>query len=344
MIELKNIHKTFPSKKNGEPITALSDVSLTVQKGEIFGVIGYSGAGKSTLVRCVNHLEVPTSGEVSINGNVLNDMTTEQLRQARQNIGMIFQGFNLLKTANVYDNIAIPLKLTGVEKSEIKKRVDKYLDIVGLKDKKDVFPNQLSGGQKQRVAIARALSHEPDVLLSDEATSALDPDTTDSILNLLLKINAELGITILLITHEMHVIQKICDRVAVMENGEVIEQGNVIDVYSAPKHQTTRRFVNSIFPSDVPKAFIEQLESEGPIIDLTFVGTSADQPALSTVSKRFNVDTNILSGNIVQLKEHPFGKLTAHIKGPKEETDKALAYLEEQGVQVSEVEQGYDSN
>lgn len=336
MIELKNISKTFSSKKNKE-VVALQDVTLHVKKGEIFGVIGYSGAGKSTLVRCVNLLEKPTSGEVFVNGEHLNEMSTDQLRQARQNIGMIFQGFNLLKTATVYDNIAIPLKLTGLATSEINERVEKYLSIVGLADKKNVFPNQLSGGQKQRVAIARALSHEPDVLLSDEATSALDPETTDSILELLLKINKEFGITILLITHEMHVIQKICDRVAVMENGKVIEQGNVIDIYSAPQQQTTQRFVSSLFPSEFPSEIFDDLQKQGPIISLTFVGTSADQPALSVISKKFDVHTNILSGNIVQLKDKPFGKLIAHIQGPKDETDKALAYLVEQGVQVSEV-------
>ncbi|MBM7541021.1 methionine ABC transporter ATP-binding protein [Amphibacillus cookii] len=337
MIELRHLSKTFESKKKNEDVLALNDVSLHVKKGEIFGVIGYSGAGKSTLVRCVNYLERPTSGEVIIDGAELGEMSTEQLRQARQNIGMIFQGFNLLTTANVYDNIAIPLKLTGVSSSEIKKRVDKYLNIVGLADKKKVFPNQLSGGQKQRVAIARALSHEPEVLLSDEATSALDPETTDAILDLLLKINREFGITILLITHEMHVIQKICDQVAVMENGQVIEQGKVIDIYTQPKNKTTEKFVSSIFPSDIPDTIIDDLEKQGPIINLTFVGHSADQPALSMLSKQFDIQSNILSGNIVQLKDQPFGKLTAHIQGDKVETDKALAYLQEQGVKVSEV-------
>ncbi|SEO14146.1 D-methionine transport system ATP-binding protein [Amphibacillus marinus] len=337
MIELKNVTKKFESKKKGHAILALKNVNLTVNQGEIFGVIGYSGAGKSTLVRCVNFLEKPSSGEVIVNGQTLGKLTNDQLRQARQNIGMIFQGFNLLKTANVYDNIAIPLKLTGIPASEIKARVEKYLNIVGLSDKKYVFPNQLSGGQKQRVAIARALSHEPDILLSDEATSALDPETTDSILNLLLKINREFGITILLITHEMHVIQKICDRVAVMENGEIIEQGNVIDVYSDPQTTTTERFVSSIFPSDIPNEIIEELAQRGPIIQLTFVGESADQPALSMLAKKFDIHSNILSGNIVQLKDRPFGKLTAHIQGTKAETDKALHYLIEQGVKVSEV-------
>lgn len=335
MIELKHITKTFESGK--KKVTALDDVSLTVEKGEIYGVIGYSGAGKSTLVRMANLLEKPTSGDVIIDGDNLVTLSKEALRKKRQRIGMIFQGFNLLKTLTVYQNIAIPLKLTGVADKEIKTRVKKYLDIVGLSDKTDVYPNQLSGGQKQRVAIARALSHEPDVLLSDEATSALDPDTTDQILELLLKINRELGITILLITHEMHVIQRICDRVAVMENGKIIEQGPVVDLYTEPKHQTTRRFVESIFPSQTPRHIIKDLQTEGPILDLTFVGSAAESPSLSVISNRYQIETNILSGNIVELKDHTFGKLRAHVKGSVEETTKAIEYLTEQGVIVREV-------
>jgi D-methionine transport system ATP-binding protein len=219
MIELKNVSKTFQSKRGS--VEALKNVSLQVDKGDIFGVIGYSGAGKSTLIRCVNLLERPTAGEVRIDGVELQRLSTAKLRQVRQKIGMIFQGFNLLKTATVYENIALPLQLTGVPKQNIADRVQKYLQVVGLDDKQDAYPSQLSGGQKQRVAIARALSHEPEILLSDEATSALDPETTESILELLLKINREFKITILLITHELQVIQKICDRVAVLLNGDM---------------------------------------------------------------------------------------------------------------------------
>ncbi|GEM03020.1 methionine import ATP-binding protein MetN 1 [Halolactibacillus miurensis] len=335
MIELKHITKVFKTGKSD--VKALDDVSLTVEKGEIFGVIGYSGAGKSTLVRMANLLEEPTSGDVIIDSDNLVTLSKEALRKKRQRIGMIFQGFNLLKTLTVYQNIAIPLKLTGVAENEIKTRVKKYLEIVGLSDKTDVYPNQLSGGQKQRVAIARALSHEPDILLSDEATSALDPDTTDQILELLLKINRELGITILLITHEMHVIQRICDRVAVMENGKIIEQGPVVDLYTEPKHQTTRRFVESIFPSQTPKHIIKDLQKEGPILDLTFVGSATESPSLSVISNRYQIETNILSGNIVELKDQTFGKLRAHIKGSVQETTKSIDYLTDQGVIVREV-------
>ncbi|MCL7748208.1 methionine ABC transporter ATP-binding protein [Halalkalibacter alkaliphilus] len=335
MIELKHVSKTFTSKKTN--VKALDDVSIHVKKGEIYGVIGYSGAGKSTLIRCVNLLEKPSEGEIVVNGVSITNLSTNKLREARQNIGMIFQGFNLLKTATVYDNIAIPLKLTGIPKAEINDRVKKYLAVVGLEAKADSFPSQLSGGQKQRVAIARALSHEPDVLLSDEATSALDPETTESILSLLLKINKEFGITILLITHEMHVVQKICDRVAVMENGKVIEEGKVIDIFSKSTTDTTKKFINSLFPEDIPTEVINSLREQGPVIRLSFVGQSTGKPALAEVSKKFEVYTNILSGNIVQLKNEPYGRMVIHLQGTKEQTEAAITYLEAEGVHVERV-------
>ncbi|RXJ04605.1 ATP-binding cassette domain-containing protein [Anaerobacillus alkaliphilus] len=335
MILLKNLSKTYHSK-NGK-IDALQDVSLEVKKGEVFGVIGYSGAGKSTLIRCVNLLETPDQGEVLINDTNLMKLSQTKLRQERQNIGMIFQGFNLLKTATVYDNIAIPLKLSGIPKNEVDERVKKYLAVVGLEDKQQAYPEQLSGGQKQRVAIARALSHEPEILLSDEATSALDPETTEAILDLLLKINQEFGITILLITHEMHVIQKICDQVAVMENGQIVEQGNVIDLYSNPKHPTTKKFIDSMFTNTIPAPVINDLSAKGPIVKLSFVGHSTGKPALANVVKKFNVYTNILAGNIVQLKNEPYGRMIVHIEGEEEETKKAIASLKDEGVQVEEV-------
>jgi D-methionine transport system ATP-binding protein len=335
LLKLENIYKTFASKKG--KVEALHDVSLHVKKGEIFGVIGYSGAGKSTLIRCVNLLEKPSSGHVWVDGTDLTTLPAHKLLDARRKIGMIFQGFNLLKTATVYENIAIPLRLTGVAKHEIDARVVKYLSIVGLSEKRDAYPSQLSGGQKQRVAIARALSHEPEVLLSDEATSALDPDTTEAILDLLLKINKEFGITILLITHEMHVIQRICDRVAVMENGRVIEQGKTVDVFTHPKEKTTKKFVNSLFNHHLSDEIVQSLASTGKIVSLKFLGHSASEPALATISKKFDVYPNILSGNITQLKEEPFGSLLVHIKGLPDETKKAIDYLANQGIQIEEV-------
>lgn len=336
MIQLKNVSKTFETKKG--PLRALQNVSLEVKKGEIFGVVGYSGAGKSTLVRCVNLLERPTEGEVYVGGTELTSLSNAKLKETRKKIGMIFQGFNLLKTATVYENIAIPLKLSGVQKREIKERVEKYLSIVGLEDKHDTYPAQLSGGQKQRVAIARALAHEPEVLLSDEATSALDPDTTEAILDLLLKINDELGITILLITHEMHVIQKICDRVAVIEKGAVVESGSVLDIFTAPRHGTTQKFVNSLFGEKIPESLLSTLRTKGTIVTLSFVGSSSGEPALAMASKKFDVYPNILSGHITQLKHEPYGRLTVHFQGAQEETAKAIRFLSEQGVQVEGVD------
>ncbi|MFP3393118.1 methionine ABC transporter ATP-binding protein [Brevibacillus sp. SIMBA_040] len=336
MIKLTNVSKSFQTKKG--TVHAIDDVSLEVGKGEIFGVIGYSGAGKSTLIRCVNLLESPTTGSVMIKDRDVTNVSAEELLQVRRKIGMIFQGFNLLKTATVYDNIAIPLKLTDVDKQEIELRVRKYLQIVGLEDKHDAYPGQLSGGQKQRVAIARALAQEPEILLSDEATSALDPETTESILELLLKINQELGITILLITHEMNVIQKICDRVAVMEKGKVIEQGKTVDIYARPSHPTTKRFVNSTYHKELPPAVLSNLIRTGPVVRLTFVGESSSKPVLASVSAKFQVSPNILAGGIISLKQETIGALVVHLHGEKDETAKAIAYLEEQGVKVEGVE------
>lgn len=331
MIKIENVSKTFTL--NREEIHALKNVSLEVKKGEIFGVIGYSGAGKSTLIRCVNMLEKPSSGKIWINDVDLTTLSAKRLNAARRKIGMIFQNFNLLKTATVYENIAIPLKLTGVPKQKIKERVEKYLAVVGLQDKHHSYPSQLSGGQKQRVAIARALAHEPEILLSDEATSALDPDTTEAILELLLKINREFGITILLITHEMNVIQKICDRVAVMEKGEIVESGNVLDIFSSPQHPTSKKFVNSLFNEKVPLSFFDQPKA-GHIVSLSFVGESAGTPALAVISKQFDVYPNILSGHVTQLKSHVFGKLIVHLEGKQTDVEQAIAFLEHEGIKV----------
>lgn len=336
MIVLENISKEFKSKKG--TVEAVNGVNLHVEKGGIHGVIGYSGAGKSTLIRCVNLLEKPTSGKVLINGSDVTSLSTSQLRETRKKIGMIFQGFNLLKTATVYDNIAIPLKLMGVQKDKVHNRVKKYLDIVGLSDKENSYPSQLSGGQKQRVAIARALAQEPEVLLSDEATSALDPETTDSILDLLLKINKDLGITILLITHEMHVIQKICDYVYVMENGQVVEAGSAIDLFTNPTHKTTKKFLNTIAQRRLSDSLIKQLNVTGSVTQLTFVGESTGQPLLAIVSKKFHVDPNILTANIMELKNGIVGNLVIHLKGEQNEIDSSIQFLKEQGVRVEELE------
>lgn len=335
MIVLENVSKSFETK-NGI-VDAVKNVDLHVREGEIHGVIGYSGAGKSTLIRCVNMLESPSTGKVHINGEELTSLPLQKLREARQDVGMIFQGFNLLKTATVYENIAIPLKLLGLSKDEIKERTVKYLDIVGLKGRHDSYPSQLSGGQKQRVAIARALAQEPKVLLSDEATSALDPETTDSILDLLLKINKEFGITILLITHEMNVIQKICDYVYVIEDGYLIEHGTTVDLFTKPKQETTHKFLNTVSQRKLSSTLVEQLNVSGTVARLTFVGESTGEPLLASAMEKFNVRPNILSANIIELKNDIIGNIVVHFDGDTKDSEAAIKYFIEQGVSVEEL-------
>nr|WP_281253803.1 ATP-binding cassette domain-containing protein [Terribacillus aidingensis] len=330
-----NVTKTFTTGK--KTVEALKDVSLRIKKGEIYGVIGFSGAGKSTLIRCTNLLERPTEGEVLIDGVDLTKLKKGQLRKERSKIGMIFQHFNLLSTATVYENVARPLKLSKVPKHEINERVEKYLKIVGLEEKQHVYPAQLSGGQKQRVAIARALAQEPEVLLSDEATSALDPNTTSSILELLLRVNKELGITIFLITHELDVIQRICDRVGVMHQGELVEEGSVIDVFTKPQHPQTKDFVFDDANFKVPDSIKKGLSATGRIISLTFIGSSSSEPFLAAITKKYEVVPSILAGGIDQLKANSVGKLLIHLQGDTAEVEKAISYLEEREITVEEV-------
>ncbi len=335
MIRLKNISKEFKTKKG--IVRAVDGINLHVKKGEIHGVIGYSGAGKSTLIRCVNLLERPTAGKVWINNVDITSLSLNDLRKTRQKIGMIFQHFNLLKTATVYNNIAVPLKLLGYNDTEVKNRVAKYAEIVGLTEKLESFPSQLSGGQKQRVAIARALAQEPEILLSDEATSALDPETTEAILELLLKINRELGITILLITHEMNVIQKICDDVSVLEAGKVVEYGSAIDLFAKPQHPTTRKFLSTISQRNLSPSLIQQLNVSGSVIRLTFLGESTGKPLLAEVSKVYDVQPNILTANIIELKNGIVGNIVVHLNGEAQIVQKALTYFTENGVAVEEL-------
>lgn len=334
MIRLENISKEFKTKKG--IVRAVDGINLHVKKGEIHGVIGYSGAGKSTLIRCVNLLERPTAGKVLINNVDITSLSLNDLRKTRQKIGMIFQHFNLLKTATVYNNIAVPLKLLGYNDTEVKNRVAKYAEIVGLTEKLESFPSQLSGGQKQRVAIARALAQEPEILLSDEATSALDPETTEAILELLLKINRELGITILLITHEMNVIQKICDDVSVLEAGKVVEYGSAIDLFTKPQHPTTRKFLSTISQRNLSPSLIQQLNVSGSVIRLTFLGESTGKPLLAEVSKVYDVQPNILTANIIELKNGIVGNIVVHLNGEAQIVQKALTYFTENGVAVEE--------
>ncbi len=335
MIVLENVSKIFTTKNN--EVTAVDKVNIHVKKGEIHGVIGYSGAGKSTLIRCVNLLERPTNGKIYINGEEITSHPPHKLGSVRRKIGMIFQGFNLLKTATVFDNIAIPLKLMGIGKAEVKTRTIKYLEIVGLADKHQSYPSELSGGQKQRVAIARALAQEPEILLSDEATSALDPETTESILDLLLKINEEFGITILLITHEMNVIQKICDYVYVLEGGEIVEHGTTIDLFTNPQQPTTTKFLGTIAQRNLAPSLISQLNLTGSVQRLTFTGEITGEPLLAEMSQRFGVVPNILAANIIELKNGVIGNLVVHVAGEKKEVENALHYLHQQGVGTEEL-------
>ncbi|MBM7586186.1 D-methionine transport system ATP-binding protein [Bacillus pakistanensis] len=335
MIKISNVKKVFASKSG--TIQAVSEVNLDIQDGEIFGVIGYSGAGKSTLIRMLNGLEVPTEGSIDVNGQLVSQIKGSRLRKARQRISMIFQHFNLLWSRTVRENISFPLEIAGVSKVERKRRVEELIELVGLEGRGDAYPSQLSGGQKQRVGIARALANNPEVLLCDEATSALDPQTTDSILELLVDINKRLGLTIVLITHEMHVIRKICHRVAVMEDGRVVEIGNVLDIFKSPQQTITKRFVGEVSEPEETKETIEHLLEtypNGKVIKLTFVGESAGQPVVTSLIRNFELDVNILQGKISQTQNGAYGTLFIHVNGSEEEEYKAVEFLIEQSVQV----------
>jgi D-methionine transport system ATP-binding protein len=328
MIEFKNVSKTFLLGKR--EVHAVRNVSLTVNEGEIFGIIGFSGAGKSTLLRLVNMLERPSAGTVMIQNIDVNSLSPKELRERRRNIGMIFQNFNLFNSRTVAGNIAYPLKLGGLPKQEINQRVEELLQFVGLSDKSKDYPDQLSGGQKQRVGIARALATSPDVLICDEATSALDPETTAEILRLLKKVNQDLGITVLLITHEMHVIQSICHRVAVMENGEVIESGDVFDVFTNPQHLTTQRFIRSV-QQDLPsETILKEWRSRGgkKLYRVIFKGDITNDAVLSQVTQKHQVHFNIVYGSVRELQEKLFGNLLISFEGNSEAIQKTLSDLE----------------
>ena len=337
MIELRNITKVFHQKN--KDIIALDNVSLHVPAGHIFGVIGASGAGKSTLIRCVNLLERPTNGEVLVDGKDLLRISSHQLAKERTQIGMIFQHFNLLSSRTVFDNIALPLELNNTPKEQIKNRVRELLSLVDLEDKALAYPANLSGGQKQRVAIARTLANNPKVLLCDEATSALDPATTTSILALLKDINKRLGITILLITHEMDVVKTICDEVAVISNGKLIEQGTVGDVFSNPKTLLAKEFIASSLKINLPVGILEKLSptpapNKKPLIKLEFTGQSVNDPVVSEVSRLFSIDNNIIFAQLEYAGDVQFGALVVEVVGSEENHIKALEYYKEKQVKV----------
>lgn len=333
MIHLEKVTKKFNSK-NGV-LTAVDQVNLTINDGEIYGIIGYSGAGKSTMIRLLNGLEKPTSGSIVVNGANITQIKGAKLRTARHKISMIFQHFNLLWSRTVEENIAFTLEIAGVKKEQRSERVKQLIELVGLQGREKSYPSQLSGGQKQRVGIARALANEPEVLLCDEATSALDPETTDAILDLLVNINERLNITIVLITHEMHVIRKICNRVAVMEAGKIVEEGDVLEVFESPKEAVTQKFVQQVIETSGQKESIKQMQEQypdGQLIKLFFVGTATERPIITQLIRKYEVEVNIIDGNISPTKSGAYGTLIVQINGTDSEVDKAVRYLDEQGI------------
>ena len=337
--ELDKVSKTFGlGTKKG--VHAVRDVSLAINAGDIFGIIGFSGAGKSTLVRCMNLLERPTAGHVMFEGQELTTLNEKKLRTARRKIGMIFQLFNLMASRTVYGNVAYPLLGSGLTKAQKDSKVRELLSIVGLSDKADSYPSQLSGGQKQRVAIARALANDPSVLLCDEATSALDPQTTGDILQLLRGLNRQMGITIVLITHEMSVVKEICNRVAVMDDGRVIEEGSLYDLFSQPKQEVTRRFIDTTI--NIRK--VEEILEKDPailgilpgdvVMRIDFKEGSTRQAVISAISRQFSIDASIVFGNVETIADKPLGTLVVSFRGKEEDIASAFTYLEEQDIRI----------
>ena len=336
MIEFKDISKHYELK--GQTIRALDQINLEIPEGSIFGIIGYSGAGKSTLIRLINLLERPTQGQVIINQKDFTALDARSLRQERANIGMIFQHFNLLQTKTVAANIVIPLKLLGVSKAEREKRLNELLDFIDLKHKKDAFPDELSGGQKQRVGIARALANHPKILLCDEATSALDPQTTKSVLALLKKINQEQGITIVMVTHEMDVIETVCDYVAVMEQGKVIETGSTIDIFSQPQHPTPKNFIQTVLQQQLPVNILNNLENQNhnSIYCLQFLGKSAQETVVQAVIKKFDISLNIVFANMTEINGTVIGQMFIQLLGDPAIIQQAIEFLQQNGVEVEQ--------
>lgn len=340
MIKIEHVDKKFHTK--GGIVHALKDVSLNIEAGDIYGVIGYSGAGKSTLIRMVNLLEQPDQGHVYINGKDIGNLKDKELNVIRKDIGMVFQQFNLLDSQTVYQNMALPLILLKKDKTFIEERVNELLSFVELSDKKDVYVSQLSGGQKQRIGIARALATHPKILLCDEATSALDPQTTESILLLLKKINQELGVTILLITHEMNVIKKICNKVAVMKSGEIVEQGLTLDVFSHPHQEMTKRFVATVINDTIPSSLVEELDTTYPILKLTFLGENTKEDIISEINQQFDIKTSILFASVNEIKDEILGILTIQIKGEEAQINKAIDYMKDNHVEIERVVLNHD--
>lgn len=341
LVELKNVDVKF--KSNHKVIHAIDHVNLTVNRQDIFGIIGYSGAGKSTLVRLINLLQKPNQGEVIVNEQNLLKLNSKQLRKSRKKIGMIFQHFNLMNARTIFNNVAFALKGTKLSKEQKKQRVNELLNLVGLSDKAQAYPSQLSGGQKQRVGIARALANKPNLLISDEATSALDPKTTESILNLLQDLNKKLGLTIILITHQMEAIKQICRHVAVMEQGKIIETGSIYQIFTNPRQQLTKDFINTTTHLNesinviLRQEQISYLTQEEKMFHLFYFGETTDLPLISTLYQKFEVSANILYGNIEMLQGKPIGNLIVILSGKPNMLEQALSFLKEAQVKVEEI-------
>ncbi|MEZ8775108.1 methionine ABC transporter ATP-binding protein MetN [Vibrio sp. 10N.247.310.17] len=337
MIKVNQVNKVF--YQGTKEINALIDINLHIPQGQIFGVIGSSGAGKSTLIRCVNMLEAPTSGEVIVDGIDLTKLSKSELSEARRNIGMIFQHFNLLSSRTVFNNVALPLELAGKDKAAIEAKVSELLELVGLSDKRDTYPANLSGGQKQRVAIARALASDPKVLLCDEATSALDPATTQSILELLREINRKLHITILLITHEMDVVKSICHEVAIIGGGDLVEKGTVGDIFAHPKTELAHQFIRSTLDLSIPEDYQARLQetrvnSSYPLVRLEFTGATVDAPLMTQIARKFNIDVSILSSDLDYAGGVKFGMMVAELFGNEADDNAAIQFLRDNNVKV----------
>lgn len=345
MIKLDHITQTYKTPE-GREFKALDDVSIEIRPGEIFGIIGRSGAGKSTLVRCINLLNRPSEGTVTVDGKNLTELSEDELRESRRSIGMIFQHFNLLSSRTVYDNVALPLELVGTPKNVIREKVEPLLKLVGLTEHAHKYPSQLSGGQKQRVGIARALTNDPKVLLSDEATSALDPETTVATLALLKRINKELGLTIVMITHEMQVVKQICERVVVMNYGKIVEQGKVVDIFMSPQHETTKALIGNVMARDMPASILDRFRKAREnhpnsdavyLLRLAFSGNEVTRPVISECSRRFNLDFNILRGTVDDVQGQTLGSLTVLIEAESSVFIEAVSFLRENGVVVEEI-------
>lgn len=345
MIKLDHITQTYKTPE-GREFKALDDVSIEIRPGEIFGIIGRSGAGKSTLVRCINLLNRPSEGTVTVDGKNLTELSEDELRESRRSIGMIFQHFNLLSSRTVYDNVALPLELVGTPKNVIREKVEPLLKLVGLTEHAHKYPSQLSGGQKQRVGIARALTNDPKILLSDEATSALDPETTVATLALLKRINKELGLTIVMITHEMQVVKQICERVVVMNYGKIVEQGKVVDIFMSPQHETTKALIGNVMARDMPASILDRFRKAREnhpnsdavyLLRLAFSGNEVTRPVISECSRRFNLDFNILRGTVDDVQGQTLGSLTVLIEAESSVFIEAVNFLRENGVVVEEI-------